>query len=102
MTGLVSRSIGFARRLSRRRFVLGAALAGGTALFGRRTSVAAQDESLRALADRKGFRIGALCGSGWLEVPQYADTLAREFNGVVIDGLARLDWVPPSGPVQVS
>jgi endo-1,4-beta-xylanase len=102
MTGLDSRSIGFARRLSRRRLVLGAALASSTASFGHRTSFAAQDESLRALAERKGFRIGALCGSGWLEVPQYADTLAREFNGVVIDGLARLDWVPPSGPVQVS
>lgn len=92
---------GPARPLSRRRLVLGAALASSTALLGHRTSIAAQDESLRALADRKGFTIGAFCTSGKLGWPPYADTLAGEFNAVSIGGLAGVDWVPPSGPAPV-
>src|SRR5687767_8082633 len=96
MTDSVRQSTGRAGSLCRRRLLLHGALAGSAALFGG-LATAAQNETLRQLADRKGFTIGALCDSQLLFKWLYQETLVREFNVVSVGGFTRVGWVrPPS------
>jgi hypothetical protein len=101
MTRLANQSTKSAGSLSRRGLILRAALISSAALPGARSSVAAQDESLRDLADRKRFTIGALCTSGRLGLPPDANALGREFNTAIIEGISRLAWDHPSQPPPV-